>query len=56
MNHFTNSQQTDYTTDDGNSYADREKNSKSYVFKEKARTHSCPDVPLADSNTKHGRP
>jgi hypothetical protein len=30
MKHFKNSQQIDYATDRGNSYADREKNSPSY--------------------------
>ena len=34
VKHFKNSQQIDYATDHGNSYADRERNSPSF-FKEK---------------------
>jgi hypothetical protein len=51
MKHFKNQQQIDYATDHGNSYADRE---TSQVFKGKARTHSCPDLPLGDSSNKYG--
>jgi hypothetical protein len=32
MKHFKNSQQIDYATDHGNSYADRERNSPSFFF------------------------
>jgi hypothetical protein len=32
MKHFKNSQQTDYATDHGNSYADREGNSPSFFL------------------------
>jgi hypothetical protein len=31
VKHFKNSQQTDYATDHGNSYADRERNSPSFL-------------------------
>jgi hypothetical protein len=37
VKHFKNSQQIDYATDYGNSYANREKNSPSF-FQGKART------------------
>jgi hypothetical protein len=32
VKHFKNSQQIDYATDHGNSYADREKNSQSFFI------------------------
>jgi hypothetical protein len=32
VKHFKNSQQVDYVTDHGNSYADRERNSPSFFF------------------------
>jgi hypothetical protein len=50
---FKNSQQIDYPTDRSNSYADREKNAPKY-FQEMAHAHSCPSLPLGDSNTKYG--
>jgi hypothetical protein len=53
MKHFKNSQQIDYATDRGNSYADRERNSPIF-FQGKARAHSCPGLPLGDSSTKYG--
>jgi hypothetical protein len=52
MKRFTDSQQTDYTTDHGYSYADIE--TLKAIFKGKACTHSCPDVSLGDSNSKYG--
>jgi hypothetical protein len=52
VKHFKNSQQIDYETDHGNSYADRERNSPS--FQGKDRAHSCPDLPLGDSSSKYG--
>jgi hypothetical protein len=53
VKHFKNSQQIDYAMDNGNSYADREKNSPG-VFQGKARAHSCPDLPLGDNSSKYG--
>jgi hypothetical protein len=47
---FKNSQQIEYATDHGNSYAYCERNSPSF-FKGKP-THSCPDLPLGDSSSK----
>jgi hypothetical protein len=54
VKHFKNYQQIDYTTDHGNSYADREKNFPGFL-KEKARAHICPDLSLGDSSNKYGR-
>jgi hypothetical protein len=45
---FKNSQQIDYATDHGNSYADRERNSPSF-FQGKVHAHSCPGLPLGQS-------
>jgi hypothetical protein len=53
VKHFKNSQQIDYATDHGNSYADREKNSPKF-FQRKVRAHSCLDLPLEDSSIKYG--
>jgi hypothetical protein len=55
MKHFKNLQQIDYGMDHGNSYANRDRNSPSF-FKGRARTHSCPDLPLGDGSSKYGRP
>jgi hypothetical protein len=54
MKHFKNLQQIDYTMDNGNFYADRERNFPSF-FNRKARAHSCPDLLLGDSSNKYGR-
>jgi hypothetical protein len=53
---FKNSQQIDYATDHGNSYADRERNSPIffYFFFFLARVQSCPGLPLGDNSTKYG--
>jgi hypothetical protein len=48
VEHFKNSQQIDYATDHGNSYADRERNSPRF-FQENARAHIWPDLPLGQS-------
>jgi hypothetical protein len=53
VKHFKNSQQIDYITDHGNSYADRERNSPSFSY-EKTRANSCPDLPLGCSSSKYG--
>jgi hypothetical protein len=47
VKYFKNSQQIEYATDHGNSYADRERNCLSY-FMERA------DLPLRDRSTKYG--
>jgi hypothetical protein len=44
VKHFKNLQQISYTSDHGNSYADREK----------ARAYSCCGLPLEDSSSKRG--
>jgi hypothetical protein len=53
VKHFKNSQQIDCTTDRGNSYADRERNSPRF-FKEKACAYSCPNLPLRYSSNVYG--
>jgi hypothetical protein len=50
---FKKSQKIDYVKDHGNSYADRDRNSLS-CFQGTACAHSCPDLPLGDSNIKYG--
>jgi hypothetical protein len=48
VKHLKNSQQIDYATDHGNSYADRERK-LSKVFHGKSLAHICLDLPLGQS-------
>jgi hypothetical protein len=52
MKHFKTSQQIEYATDHGNSYADKKR--KSQKKKKKDRAHSYHDLPLGDSSSKYG--
>jgi hypothetical protein len=54
VKHFKDSQQTDYSTDHGNTYVDRERERKKllkcvFFCKEKPCARSCPDLPLGDT-------
>jgi hypothetical protein len=48
VKYFKNSQQIDYATDHGNSYADRERNSPR-IFQGKVLSHNCRALPLGQS-------
>jgi hypothetical protein len=51
VKHFQNSQQINYASDRGNSYADREWISPSFF---KARAYSFHGLPLDDGSSKYG--